>query len=103
MPEKDGTGPRGKGPMTGRGSGYCVIPLNTTQEERNYLKNQEKVLREQLQQIEIRLKGTETTSCRSDQGQKLLERMAEEGKMQEKSDKNGIAASLFRRKDNRRD
>jgi hypothetical protein len=66
MPEKDGTGPRGKGPMTGRGSGYCIIPLNTTQEDCNYLKNQEKVLREQLDYIETRLKGLETTTCRSE-------------------------------------
>jgi hypothetical protein len=27
MPGYDGTGPRGLGPMTGRGRGYCVIPL----------------------------------------------------------------------------
>lgn len=27
MPLKDGTGPRGQGPMTGRGMGYCVQPL----------------------------------------------------------------------------
>ena len=51
MPKFDGTGPTGKGPMTGRGSGKCIIPLNTTEEELNYLKNQEKVLREQLGQI----------------------------------------------------
>jgi hypothetical protein len=23
MPQRDGTGPAGKGPMTGRGAGYC--------------------------------------------------------------------------------
>ena len=27
MPRFDGTGPRGQGPMTGRGEGYCVIRL----------------------------------------------------------------------------
>ncbi|MBL7177896.1 MAG: DUF5320 domain-containing protein [Desulfobacteraceae bacterium] len=27
MPQFDGTGPRGKGPMTGRGIGYCVVPI----------------------------------------------------------------------------
>ena len=27
MPAFDGTGPRGEGPFTGRGEGYCVIPL----------------------------------------------------------------------------
>ena len=33
MPKFDGTGPNGKGSVTGRGSGYCVIPLNTTERE----------------------------------------------------------------------
>ena len=27
MPGFDGTGPMGMGPMTGRGMGYCAIPL----------------------------------------------------------------------------
>lgn len=27
MPNFDGTGPKGAGPMTGRGMGYCVLPL----------------------------------------------------------------------------
>jgi hypothetical protein len=27
MPRFDGTGPRGQGPMTGRGEGYCVLEL----------------------------------------------------------------------------
>ncbi|MGD2040378.1 MAG: DUF5320 domain-containing protein [Anaerolineae bacterium] len=27
MPRYDGTGPRGGGPMTGRGEGYCAIRL----------------------------------------------------------------------------
>ena len=27
MPRFDGTGPRGTGPMTGRGLGYCVVPI----------------------------------------------------------------------------
>jgi hypothetical protein len=27
MPRFDGTGPMGQGPMTGRGNGYCVLPL----------------------------------------------------------------------------
>lgn len=30
MPGFDGTGPRGKGPLTGRGMGYCAIPLRDT-------------------------------------------------------------------------
>ncbi|MBN1384835.1 MAG: DUF5320 domain-containing protein [Elusimicrobia bacterium] len=28
MPFGDGTGPRGEGPMTGWGMGYCVVPLS---------------------------------------------------------------------------
>jgi len=28
MPGFDGTGPNGQGPMTGRGEGYCAIPLD---------------------------------------------------------------------------
>ena len=27
MSNQDGTGPRGEGPLTGRGMGYCVVPL----------------------------------------------------------------------------
>ncbi len=27
MPRFDGTGPRGEGPFTGRGEGYCVVRL----------------------------------------------------------------------------
>lgn len=27
MPRFDGTGPRGLGPMSGRGEGYCVVQL----------------------------------------------------------------------------
>ena len=28
MPGFDGTGPRGQGPMTGGGRGYCAVPLS---------------------------------------------------------------------------
>ncbi|HHW43416.1 MAG TPA: DUF5320 domain-containing protein [Desulfotomaculum sp.] len=27
MPGFNGTGPRGGGPMTGHGQGYCIVPL----------------------------------------------------------------------------
>ncbi len=30
MPGFDGTGPRGEGPMTGGGRGYCALPVNQT-------------------------------------------------------------------------
>lgn len=66
MPNKDGTGPEGKGPMTGYGSGICIIPLNSKEEEVKYLKNQEKVLREQLKHVKTRLKELEITACRSE-------------------------------------
>jgi hypothetical protein len=35
MPAFDGTGPRGQGPMSGRGEGYCVmvIPAPETREQ----------------------------------------------------------------------
>jgi hypothetical protein len=28
MPGFDGTGPAGRGPFTGRGEGYCAVPLD---------------------------------------------------------------------------
>jgi hypothetical protein len=53
MPNKDETGPKGQGPMTGKGGGQCIIPLNTPDEEMKYLKTRKKVLKEELQQVEI--------------------------------------------------
>jgi hypothetical protein len=32
MPGYDGTGPEGKGPMTGRGMGYCATEVKDQQE-----------------------------------------------------------------------
>ena len=52
MPKKDGSGPEGKGPMTGRGGGKCIISLNTKEEELDYLKNQKRVLKNELQMVE---------------------------------------------------
>ena len=56
MPGFDGTGPRGGGPMTGGGRGFCAVPLSAPQQELNFLKNQSQALREQLEQIETRIK-----------------------------------------------
>jgi len=56
MPKLNGTGPRGEGPMTGRGSGFCVIPLNTTEKELNFLKTQEQTLRKQLKNVMTRMR-----------------------------------------------
>jgi len=61
MPNYDGTGPGGKGPMTGHGRGYCVISLNSSEQELNFLKNQEKALAQQLKVIRTRIKGVKTT------------------------------------------
>jgi hypothetical protein len=33
MPRFDGTGPRGQGPMTGRGEGYCAVKIPESGEE----------------------------------------------------------------------
>lgn len=52
MPGLDGTGPNGMRPMTGRGMGYCCIPLSTCDEELIHLKKQVEVLSKQLKQNE---------------------------------------------------
>jgi hypothetical protein len=59
MPKKDGTGPVGKGPMTGLGSGRCIVPINSTKEEIKYLRTRQKALKEQLKHVEDRLKVLE--------------------------------------------
>jgi hypothetical protein len=60
MPNYDGTGPDGKGPMTGFGRGYCVIPISSSEKELALLRNQEQVLQTQLKQIRNRIKGVKT-------------------------------------------
>ena len=54
MPNYDGTGPEGKGPMTGLGRGYCIIPISKSNREFELLKNQARVLQSQLKQINSR-------------------------------------------------
>jgi len=61
MPKFDGTGPNGKGPMTGRGGGYCIIPINTTEEELGFLKNQEQALKKRLRHIGARIRRIENS------------------------------------------
>lgn len=61
MPKFDGLGPNGKGPMTGRGSGYCIIPLNTPEEELDFLKNQEQALKKQLKHVATRIRRIENS------------------------------------------
>jgi len=89
MPGFDGTGPRGMGPMTGGGRGFCAIPLwqgyagtgsqmpyaapwstpyyrtppltpeLTREEELNYLKGLAQSLRKDLEEIETRVQEIE--------------------------------------------
>jgi hypothetical protein len=61
MPNKDGKGPIGNGPLTGSCLGHCAVPLNPPEEELSYLKNRKKSLREQLRQIESRITELEKT------------------------------------------
>jgi len=64
MPGFNGTGPRGIGPMTGRGMGYCVIPLSTQDQELDFLKNRAQALREELEQIKTRIRGLEALGAK---------------------------------------
>ena len=56
MPNLDGTGPKGKGPMTGKGRGSCIIPLDTNKQELDYLKNRKEALKLELVKTETRIK-----------------------------------------------
>ena len=59
MPNYDGTGPEGKGPMTGFGRGYCVIPISSLEQELEFLKHQKNALEAQLKQIRNRIKAVQ--------------------------------------------
>ncbi len=62
MPGFDGTGPRGMGPMTGGGRGYCAVPQpGSSERELDSLKTQAQVLRRQLEQIEASITELEKT------------------------------------------
>jgi hypothetical protein len=62
MPKFNGTGPAGKGPLTGHGSGYCAMPISLPGQELELLKNQEKALKKQLRHITTRIKRIENKS-----------------------------------------
>jgi len=89
MPGFDGTGPRGLGPMTGGGRGFCALPLSaawptyigrgayhpyvapwavpfapqmTREQELNFLKDQAEGMKEELEQIERRIQQLESES-----------------------------------------
>ncbi|GEM_PF-1833440 len=62
MPCFDGTGPQGKGPMSGGCRGFCVIPVfSASRDERNpkeellSLKSWAEILRKRLQWIDEQL------------------------------------------------
>ena len=74
MPGFDGTGPRGMGPMTGGGRGFCnprgarglrrggmfrSSPEMTADQEMETLRSQAQAMSEQLEQIQKRLQALE--------------------------------------------
>ena len=79
MPGFDGTGPRGMGPMTGGGRGFCAVPAGaayrrfgigrdvpnygagavTPEEELDWLKNEAKAIKQELSQVEARIRSLE--------------------------------------------
>ena len=87
MPGFDGTGPRGMGPMTGGGRGFCAMPLPgswpryvtpwgmpyyaagmpatpfapqmSKEQELDFLKGQTEALKGQLEQIDVRTQELE--------------------------------------------
>ncbi|MFC1909873.1 DUF5320 domain-containing protein [Chloroflexota bacterium] len=60
MPGFNGTGPRGMGPMTGGGRGFCVVPLNQPQtQEVDTLSTQIQEMRDKLSEIEDRIQKIE--------------------------------------------
>ncbi len=63
MPGFDGTGPNGRGSMTGGCRGYCVVPLNTPEQELGSLKSQAQALREQMEQIEASISRIENAKA----------------------------------------
>jgi hypothetical protein len=67
MPGLNGTGPHGMGPMTGRGMGYCIIPISTREKELEYLRNRSEAMVEELRQIEIRISKLEKVAATSSQ------------------------------------
>jgi len=59
MPGLDGTGPKGRGPMTGAGEGYCIVVLGDRKKEIANLKDRARTMQKQLKKINIRIKELE--------------------------------------------
>jgi len=62
MPGFDGTGPNGKGSMTGDCRGYCIVPLDTPKQDLVSLKKQAQNIKEQLEQIETSISKIENAN-----------------------------------------
>ena len=60
MPNFDGTGPNGEGPMTGCCRGYCILPISTPEQELDFLKSEAEAIKGQLEQIEARIRDLES-------------------------------------------
>jgi mevalonate kinase len=69
MPELNGTGPEGKGPMTGSGRGNCVVLFETTAAEMKFLKTREQSLQAQLKQIKTRIKNIKNQKAQKELAQ----------------------------------
>ena len=65
MPGFDGTGPRGMGPMTGGGRGFCAVPLSIQETEIGSLRNQAHALKIQLEQIEARIENLKSMESKT--------------------------------------
>ncbi|HXZ29916.1 MAG TPA: DUF5320 domain-containing protein [Dehalococcoidia bacterium] len=61
MPNKDGTGPNGKGPMTGRGGGRCIVSVKLPNEELDYLNSQKQVMKQQIRVVNDRISRIKST------------------------------------------
>jgi len=59
MPGTNGTGPRGLGPITGRGTGKCAVSVTEPAGEMLFLKNRARVLRDELRRVQLRIRNAE--------------------------------------------
>lgn len=57
MPRRDGTGPMGIGPRTGRGLGRCYIPNNRNSLNNEKLLEEKRILEEKIKSINEKIKN----------------------------------------------